>query len=328
MDRTAPKPVGFSRKKVTQKPEGTAPKVLRLATFLVIVSAIGIATSYQRARGQLREVLLSTGAQMMLLADAERQDDPRQIVLNGQRIQFSTGVVPYPVSELLDRFESACEQIDAGLMERMAETLAMRPEWTREHQIPVRPLMRDEQSDAGYVACLDLGRDRVETGVLIERFREFERTRDLHSIGDLRYVYATPMADGRAHFVALWTDGSLRFDQVFPETGDVLGEDPADVPRPPGARRILSAYETGDSQRATFYETAELDEGGLDLFYRRELPTHGWRLLDGPRTTSANARPALVAERNGRMLWFAFVTDMTGRTAAAVIETSQVADEG
>ncbi len=328
MDLKEPKPVGSSRKKVTKKPEGRFPKVLRLMTFLIVIGAIGALTSYQRARGQLREIMLSAGAQMMLLTDAERQDDPRQMILNGQRIHFSTGVAPYPVSELLNRFESMCERIDAELMERMAETLAEQPDLAQERRTPLRPLVRDEQDDSGYVACLDLGRDRVELGTLIERFRQFEQNRDLHTIGDLRYVYATPMADrSHTHFVAIWTEGPLRFGEMFPETGDVLGEDPTGIPRPPGARRVLSAYETGDSQRATFYETSELDESGLDLFYRRELPTHGWRLLEGPRTTPSDVRPALVAEREGRMLWFAFVTHMDGSTATAIIETGQTAGE-
>lgn len=325
MDLEKPRPVGSSRKKVTRKPEGIAPKIIRLTTFIAVIGAIGLLTSYQRARGQLREVLLSAGAQMMLLGDAEHQDDPRQMILNGQRIHFSTGVVPYSVSELLDRFEGVCEQVDAELMERMDEALAMRPQENAEYRVPVRPIVRDQVDDSGYIACLDLGRDGVEVGTLIERFREFERSRDLHVIGDLRYVYATSMSDGeRAHFVALWTDGPLLFDQIFPESGDALGVDPVDIPRPPGGRRVLSAHETGDSQRATIYESAELDEGGLDLFYRRELVAHGWRLLEGPRIPSSEARPALVAEKEGRMSWVALTTDLHGRAAAAIIETGPI----
>lgn len=330
----APEPVGASRRKNPTKPEGLAPKMLRV-TALAAVIALGVgAFSYQHARGQLAESLLGAGAQMMLISDAERQDAPRQMVLNGQRIQFSTGIAPYSVDDVLDRFEARCEQIDAELMEQLSETLAMHPDPEREARAASSsPVLRDENGGSGYVACLDLGSERVDTHALLQRFQRFERTRDLHAIGDLRYVYAQPIGDGeRSHFVALWTDGSLRLGEIFPEDGgDARGEDPPGVPRPPGARRVLSAYESGDPQRATFYQTSELDEGGLASFYRRELSASGWTLLEpsDPRAHAlADVRPALVAQREDRMVWFAFTTETSGRVGAAVIETGGLDDAG
>lgn len=331
----APQPVGASRRKIQEKPEGLAPKILRVTALGVVLLAIAGAFSYQRARGQIGESLLGAGAQMMLMADAERQDAPRRMLINGQRIHFSTGVAPYSVGALLDRFQASCESIDAGLMERMQEALAMAPDPDRERIAASRsPVIRDENGGNGYVACLDLGRENVELTELLERFRRFERTRDLHDVGDLRYVYAQPMGDGsRSHFVALWTEGSLRLGEIFPEDRvDARGEDPDDVPRPPGAIRTLSAFEEGDPQRATFYQTEELDEASLASFYRRVLPQNGWTLLEDEEARSrvpADVRPALVAERGDRLVWLAFSTQPDGTVDTAVIETggARAADE-
>lgn len=330
-----PQPVGAARRKILAKPEGRGPKILRVTMLALVIGLVFAGFSYQRARGQIGESLLGAGAQMMLMSDAERQDAPRQMVLNGQRIQFSTGVAPYSVDALLDRFEASCERIDAGLMEHVSEALAMAPDEGNERLASSgSPVIRDQNGGNGYVACLDLGREDVDMRALLARFQRFERTRDLHTIGDLRYVYAQPIGDGeRSHFVALWTEGSLRLGEIFPDDGgDARGEDPADVPRPPGARRVLTAYEAGDPQRATFYQTDELDEGGLASFYRRELVASGWTLLeasDARAQLPADVRPALVAQRAGRMVWLAFTTETSGRVGAAVIETGEraLADE-
>ncbi|WP_157069635.1 hypothetical protein [Sandaracinus amylolyticus] len=319
-----PLPVGASRRKNTEKPETLAPKIARLTVFTLVLALVVGAFTYERARGQLGEALLGAGAQMMMIADADRQDAPRRLFVNGQSIHFSTGVAPVGVDALLDRFETVCERIDAGLMERMHEALARHPDPEREaYAASASPVLRDENGGAGYVACLDLGSGNVEPRELLARFERFEQTRDLHAIGDLRYVYAAPMEGGRSHFVALWTEGTFRFDEVFPDGTDARGTDPEDIPRPPGARRTLSAYEEGDPQRATFYATDELDEGGLVSFYRRELASDGWTLLAPPETlvSSASVRPALVAQRGDRMIWLAFTTDFQGRVNTAVIET-------
>ena len=145
-------------------------------------------------------------------------------------------------------------------------------------------------------------------------------------------MYAQPLdgdPDGdRAHFVAIWTEGPLRFDQIFRETGDALGVDPVDIPRLPGARRLLSAFESGDAQRATIYQTDELDEGAAERFYRRELSASGWTVLGehDPRPHLDGPRPALVVQQGARVVYLSFSTDSQGRVSTAVIETGAIGE--
>lgn len=321
----APPPVGASRQKHTRAPEGLLPKILRLTATMSVVFGVLAFGVYQRVQGQLGEQLLGAGSEMMMLADAERQDTPRQLFVNGQRIFFSSGMAPMPPREVLARFEARCEQVDAQLMAQFSEVVAEHPDAPEARRLEsFRPLLREERDGVGFVACLDLGAGRLEVDDYVQRFRRFRQTRDLHDIGDLRYVYVEPASNDRTHFVAIWSEGTLRFDHLMPETGDAPGVDPEGVPRPPGARRVVSAREDGIDEVATIYQGSELEEGQLESFYRRELPAHGWRVLDptdgDPRVWSAPAvRPALVAQRGEEWVWLAVSTDREGRGTATVV---------
>lgn len=325
-------PVGSTRRTIREKPEGLLPKILRVTALMLVLGAGFAFFGYQRVQGQLSEALLQAGPQMMMLADAEHQDAPRELVLNGQHVRFSSGIAPYSPTEVLNRFEQRCEDVDADLMAQFSEIIAEQPDSEGAHRLELlSPVMRQQTSNHGYVACFDLGHERAALNTIVERYQAFARSRDLHDFGDLRYVYAEPAGEGSTHFVAIWTEGSLRFDELFPETGDARGVDPANIPRPPGARRVLTAAEHGVADVATIYEGSELDEGQLESFYRRELPGEGWRILDGEAYRSSVAggaatpaamrdiRPALVAQRGDRTVFFSLTTDFEGRGRAAVL---------
>lgn len=329
-----PPPVGTERKKMALRPEGRLPKVLRVGAFTIVVGSLIAFGQYQRVRGQVSESLLGAGAQMMMLEDADRQDEPRALHVNGQVIRFSSGMVSQPMEAVLDRFELQCNRLDGGLMETLGDAFAERSDHRAAERVSeLEPILREQSETSGFVACIDMGSSNADLQRMLERFRRFERSRDLADLGELRYVYAEPAGE-RTHFVALWTEGSLRFDQLFPETGDAPGEDPADIPRPPGARRVLTAFEEGDPQRATFYLASDLDESGLESFYRRELPASGWTVLDASddpraqaRARARDGRPALVAQHGDRTVFFALSTDDEGRGQAAVLESGE-ADGG
>lgn len=329
-----PLPVGAGRKTIRQKPEGRLPKILRVAALAAVLGGAFAAFSIHRVHGQIGESLLGAGPEMMMLADAQRQDAPRELVLNGQRVRFSSGMAPYSPRELLDRFEARCESVDADLMAQFSEIVAQHPESESARSLDgLSPVLREEQNGHGYVACLDLGAERQSLDAILQRAHRFTETRDLHDFGDLRYVYAEPASAGpageeRTHFVAFWTEGSLRFDELFPETGDAPGRDPADIPRPPAARRVLIASEHGIDDVATIYAGSELDEGQLESFYRRELPATGWTILDAsddPRVRDdiREVRPALIAQRGDQLAYFALSTDLDGTGRAAVVTTGE-----
>lgn len=320
-------PVGANRRTIREKPDGRLRKVARLAAFTLCVGALVGAFSLHRVRGQLGESLLQAGPEMMMLADADRQDSPRDIVINGETVRLSSGMASYSPSELLDRFEARCETIDAGLMAQFSEAVERAPATERAQRLAgMSPVLREDVRGHGYVACLDLGRESLTLDRLLARFQRFQESHDLHDLGELRYVYAEPASGGRTHFVALWTEGNLRYDRLFPETGDAPGTDVTSIPRPPASRRVLLAYERGIDDVARIYEGSELDESQIESFYRRELPQNGWTILDAtddPRAHVAqrDVRPALVAQRGDQLAFFGLSTDFDGRGRAAILLT-------
>ena len=306
------------------RPSPTEPlwkKAARLGLFAFCVVAIAAGMGYSEVRSQVGEQLIGVGENLMRYGDAAHQDAPRRIVLNGQTLWLSTGVADRPFRDVLDHFQSVCDAHDAGLVEQL-DALAERALPTdREHG--ARPSVRDENERAGYVGCLDLGEASVPATEILARLRTYGRSHDLADIGDARYVYAAELSGdpSRSHFVTAWTDGSLRFDLLFPEQGDADGRDPAYVPRPPGARRVLSAYEDGLPQEATVFLGSSLDEDALLRFYRRELPEQGWTLLEAPEADPhvGEGIISLVAERDQRMVMLALSSDAEGRGRATVL---------
>lgn len=328
---TGAAPVGSRRRVLRpESPLVRSAKVAGVLAAVCIMVGIGL---YQRTRAQVTEGMMEFGATMMHVVDARRQDEPRELVLNGESVHFASGTSDRSTDELLDYFEERCDTRDGGISEAVVhaatEHAARGHQEEGEQMLGVRPLVRHADENGGFIACLDMGERELGIGEVLDRARTFDESRDLHDFGDLRYVFVRPLPDGGTHFVAFWTEGSFRFDRVFPETGDAVGEDPADIPRPPGARRRLVAYETGDSERATIYTGSELDDAALERFYRRELSASGWNVLDseGSETVDrlradsleAGVRPALVAMRGDRTVYVSLSSDREGRGRAGIV---------
>lgn len=325
-----PAPVGSKRRVL--RPESPLVRSAKVAGVLAAACAIVGAGLYQRTRAQVEEGLMEFGATMMHVVDANRQDAPRELVLNGESVHFASGTTARSTENLLDYFEARCDARDGGLAEAVVraagEHAARGHQAEAERLLGVRPLVRHDDEDGGFVACLDMGERELGIGDVLDRARAFDESEDLHDFGDLRYVFVRPLPEGGSHFVAFWTEGSFRFDRVFPEQGDAAGADPVDVPRPPGARRRITAFERGQHESAVIYTGSDLDDAALERFYRRELSAEGWNVLDGRsergdamrrEAIESGVRPALVAMRGERTVYVSLSSDAEGRGRAGVV---------
>lgn len=290
-------------------------QVLLVATFVAVIAT---GWAYHRARAQVSESLWDLGAQMMRFADAREQDAPRDLLLNGQVLRFSSGTAVRSADEVLDFFEGRCHEVDGGIEEQLQALRAERPSvFTREP--PSSPVLREDNGRRGYVACVDFGAS-LNVTELGERLARFNETHDVGDIGDMRYVFVEQYErEGRTttHFVVMWTDGAFDLDRMFPAEGDAPGRDVEGVGRPPEARRVLSSWERGQPYTISVYQ-ARGDEAELESFYRRALVGEGWTLLEERRPSDARM---LVAERGERMVSVVFSTDLErGVASAAVID--------
>lgn len=280
--------------------------------------------TYHRARAQVGETLLDLGANMMRYAEARNQDAPRDLMLNGERIRFSSGTAARTTADVLDFFETRCEQADGGLSEQLE---ALRASGALQSSSlgssGNRTLaLREDNGQRGYVACIDF-KSSVGPSELVQRIQRFGETGDVSEIGEMRYVFAQQYeheGELRAHFVALWTTDSFNVARMFPEDGDAPGHDIEGVSRPATARRVLTGFERGQSYVLNVYQTRE-DEGALDRFYRDALTNEGFAVVEAVSPTSADAPRTLIAERGERMVTIVFSTDLsTGWANAAIID--------
>jgi hypothetical protein len=148
-------------------------------------------------------------------------------------------------------------------------------------------VLRSEDEKRGYVACLDLGPEPLDTRQLLRRINAFGQTGDLARLGGLRLAFARADGEG-THHVSVWSDGPLPLLHAFPARGDAPGADPADMPRPPEARRVLSASVGGDDGVLASYHS-DLAPPRLLSRYRAQLEAAGMAVL-----TDAGGRSLLV----------------------------------
>jgi hypothetical protein len=289
-------------------------KGVRLTGFVAAIAALGVGLTYSRVRGQVGEQMITMGESLMRYERAERQDAPRELRLNGQSLMVTSGTSPDDLDVVLDEFEARCRAHNPDLQAQIRAASAQD-----------FFVMREERDGVGAVGCLDFGQE-ISAAELLGRAARFRQSNDLHDLGDLRYVYARTLDEGRGvHFLTFWTTGSLDFDEITGHGGntDVPGTDVDGIPRPPRSRRILDASETGDDQRVVSYAGSSMTEWELEAYYREALPRGGFHLVDPPADAPRPAMDSilLAAERDERITFLVLDTDRQGRGIASVLTT-------
>jgi hypothetical protein len=110
----------------------------------------------------------------------------------------------------------------------------------------------------------------------------------------MRYALARRKADTTS-LLLLWTEGDAKLSELFPAQGDAPGRELADVPRPEGGRRLLSAVEEGMPFGLATYEVQGRTLAKVTRDFSRRLAVGGWR-------TQPLKKGGIFAEKSGRRL--------------------------
>lgn len=293
-------------------------KTLRVIAFASFVLLLSGGLYAHQASSQLGEQLMDVGDLLMQYDRADHQDGTRTMMVNGQRMFFSSGVSHDDPHTVLEHFTSVCDAHDAGLVEQFT---ALPHRFGHRSGSWLDPVYRLEGADGGVVACLDMGEETMSMHQLGERIDRFGRSHDVHDVGDIRYVMARPLDGGGTHFVTFWTDGSFDLDEVAARDGhDAGGTDLDGVPRPPGAFRTLSASEAGNPDAAVQYMGSSMTEWELEHFYEEHLVAEGWTLVPVPEEQQPTSSRFVEGIRNGEseMVIVALDTDEHGRGLATI----------
>ncbi len=302
------------------------PKVLRLAVFIVFAWVVAVVWAANRVEAEVQEIMLGLGGEMMQMPDADT-GRLRQMNFNGAPIQFRTSHTDKPMAEVLDYFEGRCQERDGRLAEQLEELMEQEPRLEGLDPEELDGTMRFDTSQRGYVACLDMGEERQDHEDIINRVGEFIQTGDIADVGHMRYLYAQRVEDDQTFFVTVFSDHPVNIYEMFPTEGDAPGRDPEDVARPPGARRLLSAWEDGKPYGMFVYT----DGGGssaeaTEETYRTELmPERGWaqvQLRDGERV-QVDGTYTSVWEKGERLVTLVFAESEQGETTTSILTSDE-----
>ena len=270
---------------------GTVAALLRAAAFIGVAAALICAVLFREAHAQLDGVMLGLGSQAMAFP-GNPIGESRTIRINGVEVELRTEVVDVGLSQALEHYREVCATPPprSGELGPLIASLATRSGSTE---------------DDGYVACVETGARDLET--LVQRLTSFSDTWNLADIGPLRYAYAArtdKLADEETFLLTMWADASIDLRRLLPtDQGDARGTDPEAIPRPRGARRILSATEASAPSGVYVYLTEASGPAALILAYREELSALGWKVIEQKvEATELDNTNILSAANGGRTL--------------------------
>ncbi len=284
--------------------------VVRVTLLFTCLSALSMLVWVRSAKAKVSEALAGFGHQLAGLHATTLHSNPRLLSVNGVTLHVVSASSTLGVSELMNGLEALCRP-NAGV--------SVPPEIPRKLRAPadttpVGGILRKESENEGLIACLDPGRPQT-LDELVERLKRFSETGNLGDVGELRYALVTKSGKGSTALV-LWTEGEVPLRGMFPATGDAPGSDPKNIPRPEGARRLLSGAEHGAPYSATLYEGGKLAEKELFDWYVTKLRGAGFHVRLDPK------KQELIAERDGRVIVIRTSHTSLGKTVASVAELS------
>jgi hypothetical protein len=281
---------------------------------------VAVRVSYARAA----DVGLNFGEELRSLGEGRlsgevANDEKYELSLNGQPFDTITRSTTRPMGEVLQYFQDECTNDATGLSDKfnnLGETLDGLP---RASGIPGYVIVRKDADERSFVFCLAPDHE-LDAKEKILRLRSVADFGDLGRLGDIRYV-SVVSEPGGSTATAVWTHGSFNVNAMFPKVGDAPGEDLAGIPRPDGARRVLTGHIVGAPFGVNVYEasgTPTATLGALDA----KLVGGGWKRVEMPEEIHAKARfysfgngmDIVVAARHGH----AGVTDVSYMVSRAI----------
>jgi hypothetical protein len=250
-----------------------------LATFalLVVFALVAARITYARAT----DAGLDFGEELRQMGErnlaGEHKDDLYGVMLNGQLVDSTSASSRRSMHELLDYFQTECKEDAVGMADKFADLPRSVGQLATGKSSEGFLTVRREQDNRGFVLCFGSERSPSRSERLAQ-VRKAGTTGELGALGDVRYVVVYKAESGSRVFAA-WTHGSFNVYKMFPDKGDVPGEDLAGIPRPDGGRRILSATVTGAPFGVNAYEVMGADAAAVAKELNTKLLSRGWKLV-------------------------------------------------
>jgi hypothetical protein len=263
-------------------------QTLRLSAYFSCVSLVGVLALGRALYAATREDAFELGHELLGLSDLT--SGAESVLLNGERFHHAVRDTTQPLHTVLDRIEQHCRNHPGSAALALDRLLESDPARFQRHAPPGalrNAVFREETPRRGLVLCFVGGPNPNSAISFLAALRSFSSTRDLASFGRLRYSFAEADEHQTTHVITLWADTGLNLSRLFPKTGDAAGSDSKVVPRPPGARRTLSASAEGVPFSVRSYES-EQSLSATQSFYDTWMRTHGYRAAHAPEAGASS----------------------------------------
>jgi hypothetical protein len=292
---------------------------LRVALYFACVFAVLSVVAARALRAEVGAASRVLGRQLIDLPDVSGTAEVIQ--LNGARMRHARVSTSASVTNVLDRFEEHCNQNPGPLAEVLDEVAADHPAVFEKNALKRafrHAVVRHETDSDGVLICFV---DERATGLagMNELLQALAETGDLALLGEFRYVFAERRKDGKTKVVVMRNEGSLNVSRMFPATGDADGSDSSVLPRPPDARRTLSASAEGMPYALRTYDSGK-SRAELQAFYAAWMKAGGWREAAKVEGGEATA----YFRQDGYQVFLTFAEE-GGRTYATLIEAGAAA---
>src|SRR6478609_4335664 len=241
--------------------------ILRVQAYLTTVAlgllAAKVGFAYRATEQTFREV----GGKISDYL-AARVDGAESVSLNGETFAFATMTSEDSVEQVLAATEQACVAGSGDIGSELAPIIEQARKTDARLGLiepqKLTTLRRDSQSgkQSGDVTCLTRTPDPANSGTqagFLARLERFADDFELGELGEAHYLHATrePGSD-KTTIIYVRSLGRLKLANLFPEGGgDAPGHDPADIPRPPGSVRAMSARIARTSDGFYSYESPQ-----------------------------------------------------------------------
>jgi hypothetical protein len=263
-------------------------RLLRLSVYFSCLSLVGLLVAGRSLYAATREDAFALGHELLGLSDLT--SGAETLLLNGERFHHAATTSGQPLHTVLDRLEGHCHSKPGPAALALQRLASSDPKRFERHAPPGalgKAVFREESGARGMVLCFVAGSEPGSPEGWLDALRRFSITRDLSSFGRLRYFFAETSGQQSTRVVTLWADTGLNLTTLFPKTGDAKGTDSAVVPRPPGARRTLSASAEGMPFSVRSYESNQSLPATQD-FYDRWMREHGYQAAHAPESGASS----------------------------------------
>jgi hypothetical protein len=252
--------------------------LLRAAAYLIALSGVFSLIQIRHARAEVGDKTVEIGRQMLSLANAT-QHDVNRLKLNGQSLYIGSSVAKDSVTDVLDRYNTLCEQSRAqpaeewrGLADKTGN------DDVKKSAVGSAGIVRGGDAEEGAVLCFTKTPSSKRT--FSEAVKTFAATGELGALGGVRYVYAHKSQKGNTLVLTAWTDEQFNVKSFMGEEGkDCQGEDFKGLPRPPESTRVVSARLEDTPFGINVYRS-KTAPAELAKIYDETMIKDGWMALD------------------------------------------------